>query len=337
MGSSGPGVRRRARDDRGQAVVLLAISLLALLGLAAVVVDLGYAFLVDRRAQAAADASALGAALVLPDAPRAHVVSSHLAGQNFQQGEVALTLQSSHAANDTATAHATATVPSFFARVFGVGEFHVGATATARIGSYVGYAKALAPWVTDRSSLTFGTEVAFKVAPGDQASSGNFGSVRLPLQSKGCAGGSGTNDYRGAITGGDGVCLVRIGDSLATEPGNMGAVTGNALADRGATVGFDPSAIVAVDESGTRLTTADHPNLVVIPIIDSFGGGSSTVRVTGFAWFVITHYDKDVVEGVFVRSGLPPGAVCPTASDPNAGCPTGAYDPDGFNVVELIG
>jgi Flp pilus assembly protein TadG len=319
-------------------MLTLVVSLVALFVLSAFVIDMGHAYVTDRKAQAAADASALGAALLLPDRARASAAAADLAEKNFSIGTVEVAFRNTDAVDDTVSTHATATVDTFFARIIGLVSIDVGATAEARMGSYTGYANTLAPWVTDKASLTFGSEVTFKVRPGDQASSGNFGSVRLPLKGKTCATGSGTNDYRAVIANVDGACLVKMGDTLSTEPGNMGAVTGHALDDRGTVSGFDPYSILAVRDDGEyQLTIMEHANLVVIPIVESFGGGSSTLTVSGFAWFIITQYDKDTVRGMFVRSGLPSGAVCPTASDANAGCPIGAYDADGFRVIQLVG
>ena len=325
---------RTCRDD-GQSFAILLITVTGLLVMSGFVFDIGYAFVADRKAQAAADASALGAALVLPNRTEASKAADELAHANFTLGTVTLTFESTDAADDTVTAHARASVGTIFSRVVGVDVIDVGASATARIGSYTGYAKSLAPWVTDRNSLVWGSELTFKVKPGDQASSGNFGSVRLPLKSKGCGFGNGTNDYRKVIENLDSSCLVENGDTIETEPGNMGAVTGQALKDRGTINNFDPYTLLAFTGGQYQLTVAEHPNLVVIPIVESFGGGSASVLVTGFAWFIITRYDKDSVQGIFVRSGLPGGAICPTATDPNAGCPMGAYDPDGFRVVQL--
>jgi hypothetical protein len=221
--------------------------------------------------------------------------------------------------------------------MFGIDLLHEGATASARIGSYSGYANVIAPWATDKPSLKFGEVVKFKVAPGDQASSGTFGAIRLPLQGKNCQIANGANEYRKTINMQDRSCLVQVGDTLQSEPGNV-AITGDALKDRGTIDNFNPNTLLTTGEDGVaRLNTASHPNLVVIPVINGFTGGAGSVTVTGFAWFIITHYTKDTVEGVFVHSGVPGGATCPTAADKNAACPIGKYDPDGLKVISLVG
>ena len=56
----------RFRDDSGQAFVFIAAILTALVGMAALVVDVGSWYQADRRLQTAADAAALAGAQELP-------------------------------------------------------------------------------------------------------------------------------------------------------------------------------------------------------------------------------------------------------------------------------
>ena len=116
-------------------VVFFIVAMLALLGMAALAVDVGHAFLVKRRAQAAADASALAAAQQLPGTGPATAASAALAASNFPAGSVALTFSGTYTANDTANTHASATFSSFFANVLGIGSFTAGARASAVIAT----------------------------------------------------------------------------------------------------------------------------------------------------------------------------------------------------------
>ena len=54
-------------SERGQVIVLLIVTLVVLLGAAALVVDVGRAYLTKRQLQASADAAATAGALELPD------------------------------------------------------------------------------------------------------------------------------------------------------------------------------------------------------------------------------------------------------------------------------
>src|SRR3954453_20304270 len=57
--------RKHRQDEKGQAIAILAISLAALLGLTAIVIDGGNAFVQQRSTQNAVDAAALAGATVM--------------------------------------------------------------------------------------------------------------------------------------------------------------------------------------------------------------------------------------------------------------------------------
>jgi hypothetical protein len=65
----------RVGDERGQVVVLLVVALLGLLGMVALVVDLGYLYWNQRALQSTADAAALAGAMELPDRAKAEAVA----------------------------------------------------------------------------------------------------------------------------------------------------------------------------------------------------------------------------------------------------------------------
>src|SRR4051794_7134436 len=96
--------------------------LVALVGAAALVVDVGVWFVAKRQAQSAADAAALAAVALLPrgrSTMDAYVAS--LDAQNLPNGAVALTpFTSGGPALDAVRADATTNAPTVFARVVGV-------------------------------------------------------------------------------------------------------------------------------------------------------------------------------------------------------------------------
>jgi Putative Flp pilus-assembly TadE/G-like len=327
------------KNERGQAFVVTVASMLVLLGMAALVLDVGAWFHDKRELQATADAAALAGAQALPERPSdATTLAVTYAGKNgggVAAGDV--TISTTKYGNDTITVKSHKTDTGIFSHVLGVINVGIGAGATATKGSYTGWAKGLAPWVIDKQSVVFGQMITFKVTAGDQASAGNFGGVDLPVQEKGCASGSGGNDYYDLIAQRLHSCIVNTGGQLLVEPGNK-AATGTAVKDRGAKQNFDPNSILTTYANGsTEITNYDSPNVIVIPIIQAFHQGSSNpFKVTGFAWFIITSYTSKEVTGMFVRSGAPSSANCATASSPTAACPIGGYNPDGFAKVYLI-
>jgi Flp pilus assembly protein TadG len=62
---------RKARGERGQVLVVVALALVALLGIAAFSIDVGYAYYAKRQLQSATDAAALAGAQDLPNATTA--------------------------------------------------------------------------------------------------------------------------------------------------------------------------------------------------------------------------------------------------------------------------
>ena len=108
--------------------------------------------------------------------------------------------------------------------------------------------------------------------------------------------------------------------------------------NRGAINNFDPLNLINIAPNGTEeLSKLEDPNIVVIPIIDQFVNGSHPVTVVNFAYFVITSWTKDNVQGRFVKTGAPGGRECPSTPGGHELCPIGEYDPNGISVIELVG
>ena len=327
------------KDERGQAFVLMVVSLVVLLGMSALVLDVGSWFRTKRQLQATADAAALAGAQALPERPGiARTMAMDYANKNgghLTGGDV--TIGTTSVTNDTITVDPRKTDAGIFSSVFGITSANIHASATALRGSYNGWSLDLSPWVIDKQSVVFGQTLTFKVMSGDQASSGNFGGVDLPVKEKACVYGKGGNDYYDLIAKRNHSCLVNKNELLPVEPGNK-AATGTALQDRGAIQNFDPYSILTTYANGsTEITNYNHPNVVVIPVIEAFHQGSSEpFKVLSLAWFIITSYTNKEVTGIFVRSGAPASATCPIKGNPDASCPFGGYDPDGFAVVKLI-
>jgi len=137
------------RSDRGQAAVLTVLSLAALLGMAALVLDVGSWFREQRATQSAADAAALAGAQAIPDRPgTASALATEYVGKNGG-GAHTITFSSRNVANDTLTVEVERPAPGFFARVLGIDSVQVGAKATARTGT-IAEARYAAPIGVDK-------------------------------------------------------------------------------------------------------------------------------------------------------------------------------------------
>ena len=123
------------RSDRGQAAVLTVVFLVALLGAAAMVLDVGSWFRAQRSTQSTADASALAAAHELPESPGgANALATEYLGKNGG-GTAQVTFSSNLLANDTVTVKVTRQAPGVFSRLFGINSVDVHAKASARAGN----------------------------------------------------------------------------------------------------------------------------------------------------------------------------------------------------------
>jgi hypothetical protein len=132
-------------SDRGQATVLTLVFLVVLLGMAALVLDVGSWYRADRATQSAADAAALAGAQALPSSPaNAATLASQYATKNGG-GTSGVTISSSGLlANDTIKVTLSRQATGVFTKLFGVRTVTVGSKATARAG-LMSEAKYVAP------------------------------------------------------------------------------------------------------------------------------------------------------------------------------------------------
>jgi Putative Flp pilus-assembly TadE/G-like len=123
-------------NERGQVFVLTAMAMIALVGMAALVLDVGSWFRASRRLQAAADAAALAGAQALPANPAGATQMAVSYGGNNGGGVAAsdVTILSTNSANDTIAVDAKEQDPSFFATVFGINLVDIKEHAEAIVG-----------------------------------------------------------------------------------------------------------------------------------------------------------------------------------------------------------
>jgi secretion/DNA translocation related TadE-like protein len=118
--------------ERGQATVLTVVFLAVLLGMAALVLDVGSWFREKRQLQTAADAAALAGAQALPeDTSRAAALAAQYASTN--KGASITPDVTISGANNVITVKTSSKAPGFFSKVFGIDSVDVGASAKARV------------------------------------------------------------------------------------------------------------------------------------------------------------------------------------------------------------
>ena len=188
-------------EEGGQVLALSVLALTVLIGMSALVLDVGSWLRVQRKLQATADAAALAGAQLLPDDPGAATQTAlTYANRNSEgAGQATITLGSDLVANDQITVEENGEAPGFFSRVFHISSVHVGARATARSRN-VAAARYVAPIAVSElhpmlqctPSPCFGQptqiELADLKAPDSSTAAGNFGLLDLDGTANGGAG-----------------------------------------------------------------------------------------------------------------------------------------------------
>ena len=137
---------RRARGERGQILAVVVLALVALLGIAAFSIDVGYAYYAKRQLQSATDAAALAGAQDLPsvnvaiDTAASYAASNtpgNLSGLDFTYTTKCTTTSviasgcSAQVNPNALVVSGTAQTDTWFAKVFGIDHFNIKAHANA--------------------------------------------------------------------------------------------------------------------------------------------------------------------------------------------------------------
>jgi hypothetical protein len=128
----------RLRNDDGQVLILVAVGMVAFVGMAALVVDVGGWFRQQRQTQSIVDAAALAGAQALPDNPaNAISIAQDYGAKNGQPGELAsadISVTSTYQPNDTITVTDSKPASFFFGGIFNLLGFNISRTASAMVG-----------------------------------------------------------------------------------------------------------------------------------------------------------------------------------------------------------
>jgi hypothetical protein len=135
-------VRQRVQSDDGQVLIILVLFMIVLLGFCALCLDVGHAYLAQRRLQSAADAAALAGAQELPDVTSATTYANTYGsnGNNAPSGldssSITVTTRCIASVPGCAPSNAvvvkeTGVINTTFAKLLGVPTITVHASATA--------------------------------------------------------------------------------------------------------------------------------------------------------------------------------------------------------------
>jgi Flp pilus assembly protein TadG len=260
----------------------------SLLGVTALVLDVGSWFRAHRQLQATADAAALAGAQSLPDDPgTASSLANDYAAKNTSglQG-VTVTLSQTYVANDTIKVHVAKPAEGFFSKVFGINSVDEGAAATARVAGMKSalYVAPIVvnqnhPMLTGCNGPCFGSNYQTTIPVSQTGAPGAFGLVNLDPSTNGTTGASTLATW--ILNGFD--KYLDIG-SYASDPG----------------VKFNSNGIQ--DAMTQRIGTE-----MLFPVYDTLTGNGSNAQyhIIGWVGFFITGVDKNGnngdVSGYFTR------------------------------------
>ena len=281
------------RDERGGALVLVAVAMLCLLGFGALVADVGLYTLARQQLVNAVDAAALAGAAELSPAGSGEEAAALRAARDYAVKNGAdpealeVFVEPGPGWSKAVRVNAGRKVDFILARLFGVDAGTVRASASAAVAG-VTACRGVAPLLIAKQDFRFGVKYTLKY--GDPTCPGNFGALAL--------GGTGADVFRHNLIYGYGG-QIAVGGMVTTEPGNMANPT------------------QAIDQRlslCTKNCTFDNfepncPKILVIPVYDPAvtPSGRSEVKVVGFAAFFVerTGAHKDEIEGYFISMAVP--------------------------------
>jgi hypothetical protein len=324
----------RIERRNGIALVWVTIMLIVLVGMAAVVVDIGRVYVARQRAQNVADAAAIAGAWKLDgtvacEVP-ARVEAVDVAGLNNDKIAEGLSrpvwqVEPTIEGDNTVTVSFPTTIERAdgttitcnpgdaiqidckvnvdygFARILGFQSHDPNATAVATRLLRLCYD--LVPWVVcidDVDATSPGQVMTLKVVDNQESflGGGNFQAISY-------MGDRGGDDYRDRICGGA-IC-VDVGSTMDvyTEPGNMIGPTRQGLQCR-----LQMSLYGNGQEEYERWVNEGQPNdsrIVTVPIVACLAiNGRNPLDVVGFGGFYINHFDSDraqvAVTGIFLSA-----------------------------------
>ncbi len=261
-------LRRLIKEERGAAVIIIAVAFTVLLGFVALAVDSGILYLEHTRLNGVADAAALAGAQELPDTAKAQTVAGDYAQLN---GVDRNTLDISFSPdNKKITIAVSKTIGLYFAKMLGFNTSTVNARVAAKIAP-IKEISGLIPLGINENLLPLSAGNEYMIKSGAQDGSPWRGIIEFPGQ------GHGGSQYRELTRNGFGE-TVRFGDLEGKVPGNKSGPTIQGIEDR----------IGACSDGCTWDNyQAGCPRVVLVPIYRDLnpndGEGDNTLQITGFA------------------------------------------------------
>ncbi len=276
---------RWMRNERGQAMVLFAVSAVALLSIGALSLDAGRAYVLVQHLKKAADAAALAGGQDLPGNPTQAVIDAQntAAADGVAASDVTVSFSDD---NQVITVTTQGSVPYFFARLFGVDSGTFTQTSAVQVGA-ISQAMGSVPLGVYYQDFVFGQTYTLKAGAGS-GSCGNY--MALDMTTSTGSTDNGASQYETNLADGY-QQWVSAGASIPTETGNMSGPTDTGLSPR-----------LSYDTSSTYQTVLpSSPRVLYVPIISQADCGKTSVTVLGFAAFFLQSVSNGDVTGQFMH------------------------------------
>lgn len=284
------------KNDRGQALVLVALLMGLFLAGGALVIDVGLTVFTEEKLQQGLDAGALAGAMELfYNSDNAINVAQEYLLLNVN--DVDSYSIAEKADGSGVNLWGQSDVKYFFAPLFALADGAVSASSQAKVGSVSAIVGA-APLAVEQHDFDFGNPYILKQSPNGVSfesylGSGNFGALSL--------GGGGASRYEENLKNGFNQ-LLAVGDVVTTETGNISGATRRGVGYRLQQCINDPQCTPDNFEPGC-------PKVLLIPVykeVQVLSGQVKQVEVVGFASFFITEVKGSGVNneiiGYFVKS-----------------------------------
>lgn len=294
-------------DEEGAVIVIIAVLMVVFMGMAALTIDVGSAYLSGGKLQKAVDAAAFSAGRLLPvkasSDTEIYAIKDSAISYASLNGYSGLTRSDvvlgnvSNGNYTTLEVTATKNIETTFAKILGTDFISVTKTAKAILSPTL-KAKNVTPLglsgaeLSERLATNDYTHIVLKYGKGD-SQQGFFGALDLDGQ------GGGASDYRRWLAQGFQGETV-IGDVLLRESGNMVGPTYDGFTER-----YDACTHYGAHSGGQGCTT-DHFNpdcprvakVVIYSVNTAF-----TVKIVGFAAFLLeAQTEQGEITGSFLHT-----------------------------------
>ncbi len=309
-------MRRFVKEEKGNVIIIVAFSLIIILGMAALTIDIGYIYTAKNQLQSAVDAAALaGAAGLIVNPGEATNQAIYFASQNYCVDQpVLIDADNVTFPNvDRIRVQGTRLLNLYFGGILGMSTLNINAVAVAQLGILDGVG-GVKPWAIPDLNFTLGVQAILKAgelgAPG--TSSGFFYPVDFPPLNRGTPI-SGASQYSENIINGA-EDPIFVGDILVVEPGNMIGPTAQGIRNL---IDLDPTAYWQFDDSyqsnngyvaGSAYEGFSSPRIVKVAFYDPNDppdSGKNTVQVIRLGAFFLEGYSGRNVLGRFMEITSP--------------------------------